>query len=219
LVADVLEGSVRKSGDNVRITVQLVRADNGYHVWSETFDRKLDDIFKVQDEIAGEVVRALKISLGANEIPRAAPTKSTEAHTLLLQARFFLNRGTEDDYRKAASYYQQVIQLDPDSAPAWAGLSRALIWSSLPSGGLRNGQTLQQVRAPALQAAERAVALDPQLVEAHEALAAVRYSLDWDWAATDAEVERARALDPTSTRALSEAGALAQLRGHLSEAL
>jgi TolB-like protein/Flp pilus assembly protein TadD len=219
LVADVLEGSVRKSGNNVRITVQLVRADNGYHVWSETFDRKLDDIFKVQDEIAGEVVRALKISLGANEIPRAAPTKSAEAHTLLLQARFFINRETEEDFGKAASYYQQVIQLDPDSAVAWAGLSRALLGSSLPSGGLRNGQTLQQIRAPALQAAERAIALDPQLVEAHETLAEVRYVLDWDWAAADAEVERARALDPGSTRALSEAGALAQLRGHLSEAL
>jgi tetratricopeptide (TPR) repeat protein len=86
-------------------------------------------------------------------------------------------------------------------------------------GWLLNGQTLQQVRAPALQAAERAIALDPQLVEAHETLAEVRYVLDWDWAAADAEVERARALDPGSTRALSEAGALAQLRGHLSAAL
>jgi TolB-like protein/Tfp pilus assembly protein PilF len=218
-VADVLEGSVRKSGDNVRITVQLVRADNGYHVWSETFDRKLDDIFKVQDEIAAEVVRALKISLGANEIPRAAPTKTAEAHTLLLQARYFLHRKTDDDYKRAASYYEQAISLDPDSAVAWAGLSKALISSSLPSGGLRNGQTMQHVRAPALRAAERAVALDPQLADAHESLADVHYLIDWDWAATDAEVARARALDPNSTRALTQAGKLAQLRGHLTDAL
>jgi tetratricopeptide (TPR) repeat protein len=195
------------------------RADNGYHVWSETFDRKLDDIFKVQDEIAGEVVKALKISLGANEIPRATPTKSAEAHTLLLQALFFMNRATQDDFKKAASYYQQVIQVDPNSAAAWAGLSRALTLSSLPDGGLRSGQTLQQVRAPALQAAQRAVALDPQLAEAHEALARVRYLFDWDWTATDAEVKRARALDPGSTRALTQAGLLAYMRGRLSDAL
>ena len=89
LVANVLEGSVRKTGDRVRITVQLVRADNGYHLWSETYDRTLDDIFKVQDDIAGEVVKALKVSLGENEAPRVVATNNSDAHALLLQARFF----------------------------------------------------------------------------------------------------------------------------------
>src|SRR5882757_2001011 len=214
MVANVLEGSVRKSGDNVRITVQLVRADNGFHVWSETYDRKLDDIFKVQDEIAGKVVRALKISLGAKEVPSAAPTKSAEAYTLLLQARFFLNRETEDDCKTAAGYYQQVVQLDPDAAVAWAELSEALRCT-----GVLTGRTVQQVRAPALQAAEHAIALDPKLAEAHVALAQIRYWFDWDWAAADAEYETARALDPANSHALSGAGGLAAIRGSLSDSL
>ena len=87
MVANVLEGSVRKAGDHVRITVQLVRADNGYHLWSQTYDRKLDDIFKVQDDVASAVVSALKVSMLGAEAPRAIPTASTEAYTLYLQAR------------------------------------------------------------------------------------------------------------------------------------
>ena len=95
MVANVLEGSVRKSGNHVRVTVQLVRADNGYHLWSETYDRTLDDLFKVQDEIAGEVVKALKISMDTNAAPRTVPTNSAEAHRLLLQAQFWYYRGTD----------------------------------------------------------------------------------------------------------------------------
>jgi TolB-like protein/Flp pilus assembly protein TadD len=218
LVAHVLEGSVRKSGNRVRITIQLVRADNGYHLWSETYDRQLDDIFKVQDEIAGEVVKALKISLGANEVPRAVATNNPEAHALLLQAEYFLNRGTSDDLSRAIEYFQKTIRLDPDSAPAWTGLSLALtnVWEN---GWLPHDRTFQQQRAQALQAAERAIAIDPKLGAAHQALAEVRYWFDWDWAGVDAELEKARALDPASTYALTDAGTLASLRGHLNDAL
>ena len=126
LVANVLEGSVRKSGNRVRITVQLVRADTGYHLWSETYDRTLDDIFKVQDDIAGEVVKALKISLGANELPHAVATNNADAHALLLQANYFFDRETQDDLTRATGYFQQAIRSDPDFAPAWAGLSTVL---------------------------------------------------------------------------------------------
>jgi TolB-like protein len=216
LVAHVLEGSVRKSGNHVRITAQLVRADNGYHLWSETYDRTLDDIFKVQDEIAGEVVKALKISLGANEVPRAVATKNPEAHALLLQAEYFYNHSeTRDDLTKATGYFQQAIRLDPESAPAWAGLSIALTvaWQN---GWLPNDRTVQQQRAQALQAAERAIAIDPKLGAAHEALAEIRYWFDWDWAGVNAELEKARAFDPASGWI---AGSLAALRGHLNEAL
>jgi adenylate cyclase len=214
-VAHVLEGSVRKSGNHLRITAQLVSADNGYHLWSETYDRKLDDIFKVQDEIAGEVVKALKISLGANEVPRAVATNNAEAHALLLQAEYFFNRGTADDLARAIGYFQQAIRLDPGSATAWAGLSIALTveWQS---GWLPNNRTFQQQRTQALQAAERAIAIDQRLGEAHEALAEVRYWFDRDWAAVDAEVAKAREFDPANPWI---AASLAALRGHLDDAL
>src|SRR6266404_5330868 len=161
-VTHVLEGSVRKAGNHLRITAQLVRADNGYHLWSETYDRQLDDIFKVQDEIAGEVVKALKISLGANEAPRAVVTSNPAAHALLLQAEYFFNRATPDGYTKAIGYYQQAVRLDPNSALGWAGLSMVLT-ASWQNQWLPHGRTFQQQRALALQAAERAIALDPKL--------------------------------------------------------
>src|SRR5438046_837781 len=146
MVAHVLEGSVRKSGNYLRVTAQLVRADNGYHLWSETYDRQLDDIFKVQDEIAGAVVKALKVSLGADEVPRAAGISNPAAHALLLQAEYFLYRSTPDGYTKAIGYYQQAIQLDPDSAPGWAGLSMVLT-ATWQNQWLPNGRTFQQQRA------------------------------------------------------------------------
>jgi TolB-like protein/DNA-binding winged helix-turn-helix (wHTH) protein len=217
-VAHVLEGSVRKSGNQVRISVQLVRADNGYHVWSQTYDRTLDDIFKVQHEIAGEVVRVLKVSLGANEPPHGVTTQNPVAHGLVLQARFFMNRHGPGDQAKAVGYYQQAVQLVPDSAPAWAGLSKALTFGQLPMGGWQTERLLQEAREPALQAAERAIAIDANLAEGHEALALVRFYYDWDWAAVEAESEMARALDPAITYGLLE-GNLAAVRGKLGDAL
>ena len=211
-VSHVLEGSVRKWANKLRVTAQLIRVDNGYHVWSETYDRNLDDIFKVQDEIAGEVVKALKVSLGANEVLRDAPTKSTKAYELLLQARSLRN-GSTNDSKRAVGYYQQVVQLDPDAAVAWAELSETLIDTT----AVLIGPMVQQVRAQALQAAEHAIELDPKLPEAHVALAHIRYWFDWDWAAASMEYERARELDPASSPALTGAGAIALLHGSLSE--
>ena len=127
-VAHVLEGSLRKSGNHLRITAQLIRADNGYHVWSETFDRQLDDIFKVQDEIAGAVVKALRVSLLEGEAPSAAPTSSTEAYTLYLQARSIAaGRAADADYVAAIKYLQQAITLDPKFASAWAALANIFV--------------------------------------------------------------------------------------------
>jgi TolB-like protein len=206
MVANVLEGSVRKSGNQVRVTVQLVRADNGYHLWSETYDRTLDDLFKVQDEIAGEVVSALKLSIGVNATTRAAPTKSAEAHSLLLQAQYWYSRRTADDFRKAASYYQQAINIDPEFAEAWAGLSKALY---------HEGKSRELV----LHAAERAVVLNAKLADAHFALGTIRYFLDWDWAAANSEYEMARSLEPDNSHVLASAGLLAAAHGRLTDAI
>jgi TolB-like protein/Flp pilus assembly protein TadD len=214
MVANVLEGSVRKSGNHVRVTVQLVRADNGYHLWSETYDRTPNDLFKVQDEIAGEIVRALKISMGNNAAARAVPTNSAEAHRLLLQAQFWLYRGTDDAQSRAASYYQQAIHKDPDYAEAWAGLAKALLW-----GGRYPGQSRQQFHELVTHTAERAVALGPKLAETHVALGEVRYQLDWDWDAATTEFETARSLDPDNIYAMDGAGNLAAANGRLTDAL
>jgi TolB-like protein len=119
LVAHVLEGSVRKSGQQLRITAQLVRADTGYHVWSETYDRRLDDIFKIQDEIAGAVVRALKLRLLDSPSSRERRTANPEAYNQYLIGRQFFVRGNWQDYRRAMQAYRKAVDLDPDYAPAW----------------------------------------------------------------------------------------------------
>lgn len=127
LVAHVLEGSVRKSGNHMRITVQLVRADNGYHLWSQTYDRQVDDIFKVQDEIAGAVVKALKISLIGGALPESAGTQNVEAYSLYLQARaIHLQAKSRSDYEKEIEYLRKAIDADPRFANAWASLSTVL---------------------------------------------------------------------------------------------
>ena len=211
-VAHVLEGSVRKSGNHLRVTAQLVRADNGYHLWSETYDRKLDDIFKVQDDIADAVVKALKVSLFAAQESRAPATKNMEAYTLLLKGKYFLTKGgTQDTLEKAADYYQQAVRLDPTSAPAWAGLSRGL-------AELTYTQSWKQVRQRAFDAANRALSLDPNLADAHIALGK-SYLYDWDWENAEAQFKKARELEPTNSRAFSFSGELASALGRTTEAL
>jgi TolB-like protein len=219
MVAHVLEGSVRKSGNRVRVTIQLIRADNGYHIWSETYNRTLDDIFKVQDEIAIEVVKALKISLSGGGVVPTAAASSPQVHALLLQARFLVNRGGANELTQAVGYYHQALQLDPTSAPAWAGLSRALVNSAAADGRLQTPQLLQTARQPAFQAAERAIAADPKLADGYFSRGHVRYQFDWDWQAAEADYKKGRALDPTSERGLLGAGNLAAVRGDLSGAL
>jgi adenylate cyclase len=127
MVAHVLEGSVRKSGMTLRITAQLVRADNGYHLWSQTYDRKLDDIFKVQDDIAGAVVSALKVSLAESSTLKVTTPKNTEAYTLYLQGRaIYRIAGNKAQFDSAAEYMRQAIKADSTFAEAWAWLARVL---------------------------------------------------------------------------------------------
>ena len=125
-VAHILEGSVRKSGEKVRITAQLIKAADGSHLWSETYDRTLDDIFVVQDDIAGEVVKALKLTLlGTTSVTRSRPV-DPEAYNLALQGRFFLDRRGQKDLERAVEYFRRSRERDPEYAPAWAGLSRGI---------------------------------------------------------------------------------------------
>jgi len=205
-VAHVLEGSVRKSGNTLRITAQLIRADNGYHVWSETYDRQLDDVFKVQDEIAGAVVKVLKVSLLTEEAPRATPTTNTEAYTLYLQARGIALRAGQGDYKTAIGLLRRALELDPQFAAAWAELANDVVdefnWNKL--------RPAADARAEADQAAAEAVKFDPDLPAGHLAKAKISLWIDWDWDAAEAEFRRTLALDPRNADALRMNSYLAQ---------
>lgn len=217
MVAHVLEGSVRKAGDHVRITVQLVRADNGYHLWSQTYDRKLDDIFKVQDEIAAAVVAALKVSLLGAEVPRAIPTANSEAYTLYLQARsVYWNGSTHADSERAFALLRKALELDPGFARGWAALAMYLCGDasyfdfSLDAHGRREAH----------DAAARSLALDPELSDSHAAMGRFLLMIHWDWKGAEAELRRALTLDPFQDVALLDLpDLLAMLDIHSAEAL
>jgi TolB-like protein/tetratricopeptide (TPR) repeat protein len=214
-VSHVLEGSVRKSGNKLRVTAQLIRVDNGYHVWSETYDRKLDDIFKIQDDIAYSVVKALKVSLLATQAPRATGTKTVDAYTLLLQGQFFLLQGgTKEDTERAIDCYEQVLRLEPTSAPAWAGLSRGLVSLATYTPSRR-----VPLGTRALDAANRALSLNPRLAEAHIALGKIHLILDWDWPSAQAAFREARELDPANSYPFFWTAEVARVLGHNDEAL
>src|SRR6476661_6739773 len=153
-VVNVIEGSVRKSGDQLRITAQLIRAAEGYHLWSETYDRKLDDIFKIQDEIAGEVVKELKVKLlGATPKVR---TTDPRAYALYLQARELGRQSNAESFTKSDALLRQVLEIDPRYAPAWDGLARNFL-NKAGNGLVSN----EEAYARAREAGEKALALDP----------------------------------------------------------
>jgi TolB-like protein/tetratricopeptide (TPR) repeat protein len=213
-VADVLEGSVRKSGNHLRITTQLIRADNGYHLWSETYDRKLDDIFKVQDEIAGAVVKALKVSLLEGQTPRATPTTNTEAYTLYLQGRSFWQRHSAADNKRAADCLRHALELDRMFAPAWAVLAVVIQDDFV----IYSTSSYQKARAEAYPAAEQALKLDPRLSDAHLAMAQILHDLDFDFEGARAEINQALALDSGNSAAFRVAADIALTEGRLEEA-
>jgi serine/threonine protein kinase/tetratricopeptide (TPR) repeat protein len=211
-VANVLEGSVRKSGKQLRITVQLVRADNGYHLWSETYDRKLDDIFKIQDDIAGQVVKALKVSLLAETMPMTKGTQNQEAYDLYLQARSLRRNSTKEGASTAIDYLHRATQLEPRFAAAWAELSRTRAWQSM--GGF---SPTNSIIAEARDAAHQAMALDPDLAEAHLAIGAISLNFDWNWAEAEREYRRAMELEPHNAYILRLASEVPQSLGRLDE--
>jgi TolB-like protein/tetratricopeptide (TPR) repeat protein len=189
-VANLLEGSVRKSGPQLRVTAQLIRASDGVHLWSETYDRKLDDIFKVQDEISSTVARALNSALGTGTKPKVVAAAG-ETYNLMLQGNFFFYRGTAGDVDKAIGLYKQAIGQDQKNALAWARLAEAIV-----ARGFSAQWPYAQVRSTALDAVHKALALDPNLPRAHYVLGLVYSNLDLNWDAAVAEYDRAVALDP-----------------------
>ncbi len=221
----LLEGSVRKSADRVRIAVDLVKSADGASIWSQTYDRELKDIFAVQSEIAGAVAKEMKVTLlGDNaQAPRlltaATPSnQNIDAYNALLQGDFYSGRHTADDFRKAIGYYEQAIQFDPGYALAYARLS--IITSNL----VYNFDNLaskegQETVAKARAAADRALHLDPNLSEAHLAKGTFLRIIDQNYAAAEEECRRAFELEPQNPGVLLNLALLKAFGGHFEEAV
>jgi TolB-like protein/cytochrome c-type biogenesis protein CcmH/NrfG len=210
-VAHVLEGSVRKSGNQVRITAQLVRASDSSHLWSETYDRSLDDVFAIQDEISAAVVEQLKITL-LGAAPKAKETDPA-AYALTLQARQMQRQGTAEGYGQSISLYQQALAIAPDYAAAWAGLSES--YGRQADKGLRpiaEGYTL------AREAADKALAIDPDNAAAYAQLGWIAMSYDGDLSAAARYFERALQLDPANPDIVRRAATLTGNLGRMDEA-
>ncbi len=211
-VGNVLEGSVRKSGEQLRITAQLIRAAEGYHLWSETYDRKMDDIFKIQDEIAGEVVKELKVKL-LGAAPKVRTT-DPQAYALYLQGRELGRQRTAEAFAKSDALYRQVLEIDPRYAPAWNELARNF--------GNKTGMGLlsnQEGFARAREAAKKALAIDPDYAPAHARLGWIAMYGENDLAGAARHFQRALALDPTDLDVLRDAATFLVTLGRLDEAL
>ena len=214
-VSNILEGSVRKEGQKVRITAQLINADDGFHMWSETYDRDLSDVFEVQEDIARSVANSLKVKLfGATPFASSAATNNLEAYNAYLQGRYFFERRDRESLERALSYYEQAITLDSSYALAWAQIAQVRA-NQADRGYLPTKEGYEKART----AAEKALALDPNLAEANSAFAWIKATYDWDWAAADAFYQRALALEPGNATVVRAAGGLAASLGRLDEAL
>ncbi len=218
-VAHVLEGTVRRSGDRIRVTTELVSVAEGYRVWAESYDRPLGDAFAVQEDIARSVVAGLRGTLAASAapVPPETRTESADAHAELLRGRHFASRTTERDHRLAIAAFQRATALDPAYAPAWAAL--ALAEFNLPNvSDTATPTAFADAAVRARSSAERAIALAPRLADGWVARALLRYAYDFDWAGSRADLERALALAPHDTRPRMEHAHLLAVLGRVEEA-
>jgi TolB-like protein/tetratricopeptide (TPR) repeat protein len=212
-VANVMEGSVRKAGNTIRVTAQLIRASDGVHLWSETYDRDLKDVFKVQDEIAQGVVRKLRLTLLPVISTASARTVNSEAHSLYLQGRYFQNRDTGEDLAKANDYFKRALALDATYAPAWAGIA------TVATRQVANGHiTMAKALVVTREAASKALELDPKNGEANAALG-IAHMMAHEWAQAEATLASAREIDPTDSSVFMISGVLARGLGRDDDAI
>ena len=210
-VQNVLEGSLRREGNRIRVTAQLVNARDGFHIWSDTFERELEGVFAVQDEITHSIVDALKIKLAVAPSPH--PQQNTEAYDLYLQGLYLSNKSDEQSLRKSLSLFQQALDKDPSLARAWTGIAKD--WGWLADAYVKPLEALPKVKEAAL----KALALDAGDAEAHVHLSGAKGTLDWDPAGERAELERALQLDPNSANARASLGLLRECEGDTNQAV
>ncbi|MFQ5675594.1 MAG: hypothetical protein ACE5G1_06810, partial [bacterium] len=194
-VSTVLEGSVRKAGNKLRITAQLINVADGYHLWSDRYDRELEDIFVIQDEIAQAIVDQLKVKLGAKA---GAPlvkryTENLEAYNLYLKGHYHRSKLTVEGFEKGIQYFEEAIEIDPSYALAHAGLSMLHVnqsfWGMVPP---------HKAYPKAREAAEKALEIDETVAEAHTAMGYIYTFYDWNWETAEREFKRALELEPHS---------------------
>jgi len=216
-VAYVVEGSVRKAGNKVRITAQLIKAADGFHVWSETYDRELQDVFAVQDEIAKNILGVVKGSLlGEAELPHATTTK-IEAYTLFLQAQGAFSRRGEAGLREAIRLFEGALAIDPDYVPALAGLAQARV--VLPNYAYMSGAKEQATTDAALKAARHVLELDPENAVAFAVIGWAKFQFEWRWAESETALRRARDLAPNDSWTWNCLGDYYRFVGDLPQAL
>jgi eukaryotic-like serine/threonine-protein kinase len=210
-VANVLEGTLRREGNRLRITAELIKTRTGFHLWSETYERELQGVFAVQDEITRSIVEALKIKL-AISLP-GHEQRDMEAYDLYLQGLYFSNKGSEEDLRRALTFFQRAVEKDPTFARAWTGISK--VWYFLADVYVKPLDAYPTSKEAAL----KAIALDEKDAEAHCYLSEAKRVLDWDLAGADAELKRALELDPNSAPAHFFSALVPLFRGELKEGL
>ncbi len=211
-VAHILEGSIRKTGDQVRITAQLIDTQTDIHLWSETYDRTLDDIFAIQDEIAATVVNKLKVTLlgAAPKIDETDP----QAFALYLQGRFLSRQGTPENWERAIAMFERALAIDPEYPAAWVGLAN--VYGRQADNSLR---PVEEGYALSRQAATRALAIDPDYAPAHSRLGWIAMHNQGDLALAARHYQRALELDATDTGILFSAASLAESLGRLEQAI
>jgi serine/threonine-protein kinase len=194
-VGTVLEGSVRKVGSRLRVTAQLISVSDGFHLWSDRYDREMEDVFVIQDEITAAIVDRLKVRLGLEPDGRIVRrhTDNLDAYSLYLKGLYYWNSLTPEGLRKSRECYEKAIEIDPDYALAHAALSMwhqsLAFWADAPP---------KEAFAKSRAAAERALEIDETVAMAHNCLAVIHFTHDWDWEKAEREFERSLELDPSS---------------------
>jgi len=213
----IVEGSVVRSGDRVRITAQLIDARADKHLWAQTFERKSSDVLALQAELASAIASAINVRLTPGEQSRlsAAPTVDPEAHDAYLKGRYFFNRPSDENLQKAIVQFNEAVRLSPTFAPAYSGLSDAYTWAAYNEGFIRAADAKPLARA----AAERAVALDSLSAEAHTSLAVFKAWFEYSWEESEREFRRAIALNPSYAFAHDQFGLMLSLIGRFDEAI
>jgi TolB-like protein len=212
-VAHLLEGSVRRAGQELRVTTQLIRASDGVQLWSQTYDRKLTGIFQVQDEISERVAKALNATLAIAGQP-IAQESDVKAYNLVLKGNYFKGRRTLGDIEKAAELYRQAIDINPGYALAWARLASAYL-----SAEILKGPPSEDQNKRVLDALNRALLLDPNLAWGYYTRAGFEMNVAWNWAAAKADTERVREIDSRSDLLPSAFGDLALVFGEVDRAV